>query len=253
MPTTPNYDLPFPDDTAPVDVPADIRALATATDDALIGVTPRFGTRAERLALTGAPAGLFWSETDAPGNVYAYDGTAWQLQYARAGGLAAGMMFDFAGPAAPVGYLLCDGSAHPRADYPGLFAAIGTTYGGAATTFQVPDLRGRSTLGVGSGDAAGATNHPLGQRAGEETHQLSTYEMPGHDHGGNTGQNFNFWVPIGVQTDRSIALNGTAGYNSGASDGLGESVHTHPIGRDGGDGRHNNMAPYFAATKIIKF
>jgi len=47
----------------------------------------------------------------------------------------------------PRGVLPCDGRAVSRAAYRALFAAIGTTYGAGddgATTFNVPDLRGRA-------------------------------------------------------------------------------------------------------------
>lgn len=53
----------------------------------------------------------------------------------------------------PDNYLLCDGRSIIRADYPELFAVIGTTYGTeSATTFSLPDMRGRSVVGAGIGD-----------------------------------------------------------------------------------------------------
>lgn len=47
------------------------------------------------------------------------------------------------------GWLLCDGSAVSRTTYATLFAAIGTAYGAGngTTTFNVPDLRGRTLVG----------------------------------------------------------------------------------------------------------
>lgn len=54
----------------------------------------------------------------------------------------------FAGSSAPTGWLLCDGSSLLRASYPALFAAISTAYGSVdGTHFNVPDLRGRVTIG----------------------------------------------------------------------------------------------------------
>jgi microcystin-dependent protein len=49
----------------------------------------------------------------------------------------------FGGTSAPAGHLECDGSAISRANYPDLFAAIGTTWGAGngATTFNLPDLK----------------------------------------------------------------------------------------------------------------
>ncbi|HRL05101.1 MAG TPA: phage tail protein [Brevundimonas diminuta] len=59
------------------------------------------------------------------------------------GGLTA-----FAGAVAPTGWLMAHGQSLARADYPKLFAAIGTAFGSASgTTFNVPDLRGRVAVG----------------------------------------------------------------------------------------------------------
>ena len=61
----------------------------------------------------------------------------------------------FAGIAPPSGWLAADGSLLPLRNYLPLFEAIGTTFGGnGATTFAVPDLRGRTVVGAGQGEAA---------------------------------------------------------------------------------------------------
>jgi microcystin-dependent protein len=87
-----------------------------------------------------------------------------------------GSITAFGGAAAPNGWLLCDGSLHNIADWPALYAVLGTTFGGdGLTTFGVPDLRGRVPMGV-------AGSHPLGQQLGEETHLLTLAEMPAHSH-----------------------------------------------------------------------
>jgi microcystin-dependent protein len=54
-----------------------------------------------------------------------------------------GAITQFAGSAAPNGYLLCDGTSYTRTAQAGLFAVIGTAYGAADSThFNVPDMRG---------------------------------------------------------------------------------------------------------------
>lgn len=68
-------------------------------------------------------------------------------------GVPPGTVIAFAGPAtnAPKGYLLCNGATYNKADYPDLFNAIGTIYGGDGTTnFKVPDFRGVFLRGLGS-------------------------------------------------------------------------------------------------------
>jgi microcystin-dependent protein len=65
-------------------------------------------------------------------------------------GIPSGVVFPFAGSTAPYGYLVCDGSAISRSDYPSLFAALGTSHGqgDGSTTFNLPDYRGRFMRGV---------------------------------------------------------------------------------------------------------
>lgn len=83
------------------------------------------------------------------------------------------------------GWLKCDGRSVSRTTYADLFAVIGTSFGSSSgTTFNLPDCRGRilGTLGQG----VGLTNRTLGQNVGEETHTITTAEMPSHTHTGTT-------------------------------------------------------------------
>jgi microcystin-dependent protein len=60
----------------------------------------------------------------------------------------AGTIVAFGGTTAPAGWFLCDGTSKLRADWPALSTAIGTAFGTAsATTFNVPDFRGRFLRG----------------------------------------------------------------------------------------------------------
>lgn len=66
-------------------------------------------------------------------------------------------------------------------EYQMLFAVIGFTYGGnGSTNFNLPDLRGRSTVGTGQG--AGLQNVTLGQKRGNESITLTQAQMPTHSH-----------------------------------------------------------------------
>jgi microcystin-dependent protein len=92
-----------------------------------------------------------------------------------------GTVWDFLGSAAPTGWLLCQGQSVLRTDYPALFALIGTTYGSAdGTHFNLPDARGRATIGAGQG--TGLTNRVLGASVGAETVALATANLPAHAH-----------------------------------------------------------------------
>ena len=63
----------------------------------------------------------------------------------------AGSVFYVAMLNVPAGYLVCNGAAISTTSYPELFSAIGYTYGGAGTTFHLPDLRGQFIRGWDAG------------------------------------------------------------------------------------------------------
>ena len=82
---------------------------------------------------------------------------------------------------APQNWAFCDGSTMSISQNEALFTLIGTTYGGdGEQTFNLPDLRGRRFVHQGT-DRFGAP-WVIGQVAGEETHTLTTQELPSHAH-----------------------------------------------------------------------
>lgn len=93
-----------------------------------------------------------------------------------------GTVIPFAGSTAPTGWVLCDGSAIGRVEYAALFEVIKETYGAgdSSTTFNLPDLRGRTAIGAGQG--SGLSDRPMGQAIGAEFHTMSLTEMPQHSH-----------------------------------------------------------------------
>lgn len=88
-----------------------------------------------------------------------------------------GAVYMFAGSVAPQGYLLCDGSAVSRSTYADLFNILDTTYGegDGETTFNLPNLSGKVIVGS-------SESYPLGTTGGEETHVLTSGEIPSHNH-----------------------------------------------------------------------
>lgn len=82
-----------------------------------------------------------------------------------------GSVQTFAGPRAPVGWLICDGGLYSKFDYPNLFNAIGFTYGGGGSDFNVPDFRDRFLMGAGG-------ILPLGTAGGATTVTLASENMP---------------------------------------------------------------------------
>lgn len=95
-------------------------------------------------------------------------------------GLVTGEIIAYATSNAPTGTLACDGSSHLRVDYPALYAVLATAFITDADHFVVPDLRGRSIVGIGQG--SGLTNRAMNASGGEENHQLSVAELASHHH-----------------------------------------------------------------------
>ena len=82
---------------------------------------------------------------------------------------------------APVGWAFCQGQQMAIAQNTALFSLLGTLYGGdGRVTFGLPDLRGRSPIGMGQGP--GLTPVIQGEMSGSESVTLTTINMPAHNH-----------------------------------------------------------------------
>ena len=130
------------------------------------------------------------------------------------GGVATGVIEMFGAAAAPAGYLLCDGSAVSRTTYAALFAVIASGYGAGdgSTTFNVPDLRGRVPVGLGTNASVNALNANDGQAVANRRPQ---HRHTPHSHTG--GGSLNSAVSASAPTPfSSVAVNtGTADGGSG--------------------------------------
>lgn len=128
-----------------------------------------------------------------------YDGTRFQLRspsttatsadvLARV--VKAGSIVAWPHSTVPAGWLECYGQAISRTTYAELYAAIGTTFGvgDGSTTFNLPDMRGRSIFGeddMGGSSAdrittsgAGFNGDTLGATGGAETVTLARANLP---------------------------------------------------------------------------
>ena len=134
----------------------------------------------------------------------------------------------------PEGCLVCDGSAVSRTDYSELFAVIGTTYGegDGSTTFNLPDKRGRVSVGL---DTTQTEFNTLGKHIGEKTHILTIDEMPNHDH----------YITAADQAATGNQIGSPRPYSpSGAN-----NRKTEPVG---GNQPHNNIQPTEVDIWLIK-
>ena len=157
-------------------------------------LTPRM-TSAQKSAISNPATGLLIYQTDGASGFYYYTGSSWiNLTSGGTGGVPAGTVMAYAGSTAPSGWMFCDGSAVSRSTYSTLYSAIGTTYGtgNGSTTFNVPDLRGRTIFGKDDmgGVAASRLNtsggltasNTLGATGGNQTISLGLTNIPSHNH-----------------------------------------------------------------------
>ena len=158
----------------------------------------------------------------------------------------------------PPGWLLAAGQAVSRSQYAKLFSIIGTTFGAGdgSTTFNLPDLRSRTVIGLdnmGAGNGAAgrvmyAITDSIGQAGGEELHTLTIPEIPTHDH------------PFYIENETSNSAATTAtmlGQGANAAmyrldNGGYVQLSANTLGDVGGGGAHNNMQPSIRGTWIIK-
>jgi Microcystin-dependent protein len=161
----------------------------------------------------------------------------------------------WAGSSAETGWLLCYGQAISRTTYADLFAVISTTYGvgDGSTTFNIPDLRGYVIIGkdnmggsaasrITSSSTNGGNSTTLGGVGGDQTHTLSTSEMPAHAH------------------DMRVSANGGSGatatnYVGSNSDWNASYTTTNTVivQNTGGGGAHSNTQPWMALNIEIKY
>lgn len=207
--------------------------------------------------------------------------------FAPANIVPTGVVLPYSGASAPSGWLMADGSAVSRTTYAALFALHGTTFGAGdgSTTFNLPDMRGRSVLGAGTG--SGLTARTRGQAGGSENsivvshshnhaHGASSGTVSNdHTHSGSTGGFSNDHAhALGISDAGGLGGGGslvrkggisgdvsggsTANHSHAFSTGGISANHTHAITVNadataaGSSGTGANMAPYLVLNHIIK-
>jgi hypothetical protein len=160
-----------------------------------------------------------------------------------------GSMFMWPTVTSPTGWLICNGSAISRTTYATLFAVISTTYGvgDGSTTFNLPDLRGRSPFGVSTSYALASTGGSADAIVVSHTHTAtSTVTDPGHAHSLPSGQGSNPGTNAYLGSSSTSATAGTTG-----SQTTGITVATSNAST-GSSGTGANLSPYLAINFIIK-
>lgn len=188
-----------------------------------------------------------------------------------------GTIVMYGGATAPVGWHLCDGSAHGSAQ---LQAVLGSA--------NTPDLRGRFVVGVGAG--AGLTSYAQGATGGLEAVTLSAAQsgVPAHGHGASSATTDINHQHSGSTSDPGNHEHGTrrggggveypvhsvsetsGGWTSLNTDGAGAHTHSFTTGwmnqsnphshtitvnnntAAAASTSHENRPPYYALTYIIR-
>lgn len=129
-----------------------------------------------------------------------------------------GFVVMHGGSVAPAGWLPCDGSAVSRTTYSALYTAIGNTHGAGdgSTTFNVPDMKGRVPVGLGTG-AGLAGVWTAGLKYGSEQPQAHTHNVTSVGTQsfplGKQGGDATIGLPYGSVTNGSSVSGSGAGAN----------------------------------------
>ena len=151
----------------------------------------------------------------------------------------------------PRGWAQCDGQILPINQNQSLYSLLGTTYGGdGRTSFALPELRGRSPIHVGDSNTAGSSDHALGEKSGEERHELTAQETPQHTHDFNvatTDATLRQNPPpdgLGVLAKANVNMYHTPG-------GTQQALDPSSISTEGSSQSHENMQPFLTLNYCI--
>lgn len=169
------------------------------------------------------------------------------LEYQRGEPCLIGSVIPYATQDIPDGCLQCDGNTYDRVDYPRLYALLDSVYVVDADTFKVPDLRGMVIIGAGAGGAF--TERSNGDTGGEETHMLTTDEMPSHSH--TNSPHFHTYNYPTINLDlEAVGVPDIFGAGNPPIP-LFTSAESITIDNTGSDEPHNNMQPFHAIRYCI--
>lgn len=148
---------------------------------------------------------------------------------------------------APQGWATCDGQTLKIVQNQALYALLGTTYGGdGATTFKLPDLRGRTALHR-------SATFQEGKPGGTETIALTTTaQLPAHTHAltaiavaGSSN------VPQGNLLATVQDVSGTKFAYATAKANPATTLAPGSLTSAGASGSHNNVQPSLAINYCI--
>ena len=154
----------------------------------------------------------------------------------------------------PTGWLECNGDLVSKTVYSDLYNVIGTFWDTKSlsndTHFALPDLRGRSPVGVGNSTTS-TSARSLGEVGGVEEQTLSVQQMPRHTHRFRVGNEGKGAITVNTAANNYLG-DATGVYRETVSD-PGQFMGNDTISEEGGDSPISLMHPYYAVRYIIKF
>ena len=184
-----------------------------------------------------------------------------------------GSLYPFPGASVPPGWLLCEGQAVSRVTYKNLYNTIGVIYGPGdnRTTFNLPDLRGRTIAGLETMGGLSSSNRltnsrpstvnasVLGNIGGTQSYTLSEQEVGLNPHTHSHSLTVS-WGGGYEQGNRCEG--GNAGYAGswpeGASMGSAYGLtwgytFTNNASSNSSSGLHPNLPPLVFLKWVIKY
>jgi microcystin-dependent protein len=167
-------------------------------------------------------------------------------------------------------WLICEGQTLNTASYPDLFSLIGYTFGGAGTSFNLPNFKSKFVVGY---DAGNPDYNVVGATGGQDSVILTKANLPTHKHGVNTVLTDNGQVTIStngahnhninISTPNASGINlyeATTDVGDGNINTSTDGGHNHSISGDTGDGTSdglnadpfNNRPSYITMPHFIK-
>lgn len=119
----------------------------------------------------------------------------------------------------------------------------------AHKTIALPKALGRALASAGAG--SGLTSRALGAILGEETHQLTSAEMPSHTHTQNSHTHVQRGHTGSGSAGSTILTTGTAAVPN-LIPSQNDTAATATNQNTGGDGAHNNMQPTLFVNVMVK-
>jgi microcystin-dependent protein len=116
----------------------------------------------------------------------------------------------------------------------------------AGKTLQLPLMLGRVAMGAGAG--SGITAFSLGDTGGENTHTLTTNEMPAHKHTINDPTHQHV-IAFTAENTFAAGTNRIGGAQNNSNTNAAATGIT--LNNTGGGAAHNNMQPYTAMNFMI--